>query len=342
MSKMLKLALVTLVLAVPALADFSFAPFNLTDVRTTTVYTTLAGAPVGDYGSYTVTVDWSNAGTYAWSSEARLSFDNDMADPAYYLAEKAPTSGGSSTSDPTTLTWTGNLDSHFYGGLDAFYFGARQLYYSASYNDLVNWSNVVVTLHDYVPPPPETWPGYQGFEAAVPPTNWTRIASPGHSGQTTWYQANSPFEGSFNASVQYDSALVAQDEWLLSPNATFEPGMQLSGQSNGSVYWGTPPSQGGTYDNYDGEVWVIRGGAYGGGDDTLLGKVDDTWVTNWVWAGFNYYLDDYLMMPGEQFQIGFRYVGLDGAQLNLDAVTLTPEPASLLLLALAGLALRRR
>lgn len=257
-------------------------------------------------------------------------------------------------------TWTGTeiIGPDTYVGLQSFFTGTSVGTWTfeayESYDDAgldAYWNNVSFQIDEYVPPTPSMWPGeVEGFETGVPPMShpsnngaWSVISTSGHTGTDTWYQETySPAEGANYASVQYDAELVPQDVTLLSPIATAVAGMELSGQTSGSIYWGTKPEQGGTFDNYDGEVWIVRGGTLGDGDDTFIGLLDDFWVSSFVWESFSYNLDDYGLVAGEDFQIGFRYVGLDGAQLNLDGVLLTPEPSSIMLLALAGLGLIRR
>jgi hypothetical protein len=198
------------------------------------------------------------------------------------------------------------------------------------------WNDVNFSFASFVAP---YWS--ESFETSVPPAGWTEVSTPGHTqaAQTTWFQTTTSYaHGLASAQCNYD---YNQDEWLYSDNITAVSNMTLTGKTMGSIYWGTPPSQGGTYDNYDVQAWIIRGGTYGGGDDVMIAKLDDNWVMTWVWADFSYNLDPLLTL-GETFQLGFRYVGDDGAQGNIDGLALTPEPASLVLLALAGLALRRR
>lgn len=270
--------------------------------------------------------------------------------------------GQSGYLQPTTgTTWTGTLPigPASFSGLQTIFTGTSvgtwlfQAYESFDDAGLDAWWNdVSFGFGDYIPPVPSRWPGeVEGFETGVLPANhpqnsgtWNAVTTAGHSqGQkTTWYaETYGPAEGAQFASCEYDPALVAQDEWLLSPDAVAAPGMVFSGKTVGSVYWGKPPEQGGTYDNYDVQAWIIRGGSFGGDDDSMIAKLDDNWQVNWQWADFSYNLTG-LLMPGETFRIGLRYVGTDGAQGGVDAILLTPEPASLALIALAGLILRHR
>jgi hypothetical protein len=200
------------------------------------------------------------------------------------------------------------------------------------------WDVLSFAFYDYIPPQPSDWPGdVEGFETGVPPLgDW--LASGAHSGDESWHQRTaSPHEGRAYASVQHDPDLIRQDEWLISPEAVAAPGMTLSGATMGSIYWGTPASQGGSYDNYDLEVWLLGEG----GNDAFVGLLDDSWVSSYAWEEFLFDLDGFVTL-GETFRVGFRYHGLDGAEGSIDAVLLTPEPAGLLLWALGGLAAARR
>jgi hypothetical protein len=154
---------------------------------------------------------------------------------------------------------------------------------------------------------------YEGFEGGVmPPTGWglypTNITY-------TWKIATigPPYTGTYKADVEYDPGFNDQDEFLLSPTFWGDTG-SVSFWSNGSVYWCKD-----TYDKCDLEVWFI-GERPGPGDDVLLGKADDSWTESWTWANSIFDFSPYLNGWG---QIGFRYVGNDGAQISLDHITIT-------------------
>jgi len=151
----------------------------------------------------------------------------------------------------------------------------------------------------------------EGFEGGVPPAGWTAIAT--HSGNLTWFQTTgSYYEGLASAQCEYDPALVPQDEWLISGPMTLFGNFTLSGATMGSVYWGITP-----YDNYDVEAWIVIGPNVNDGDDILIAQLDtDNWVSNWTWATFSYTV----AAPPQTFRLGIRYVGVDGAQGNVDAL----------------------
>ncbi len=60
-------------------------------------------------------------------------------------------------------------------------------------------------------------------------------------------------------------------------------------------------------------------GAPGGGDDVYVGKGDDVWSASFVWAQSVFNLT--LLLPSQPFRVGFRYYGLDGAQVALDDIS---------------------
>jgi hypothetical protein len=166
----------------------------------------------------------------------------------------------------------------------------------------------------------------EGFEGGVvPPAGWSaEVVNAGF----TWKLADfNPFEGIYNADVEYDPALVPQDEWLLSPSVQLIGSATVSGQSNGSPFWGG----GFPNDNYDVEVWAIVGTGVNDGDDILIGLVDPTWGDDtapaFQWVPFSFTFT----APAQPFRLGFRYVGIDGAQGSIDAIVLdgsTGAPAN--------------
>lgn len=117
--------------------------------------------------------------------------------------------------------------------------------------------------------------------------------------------------------TEYDSLTEQQDEWLLSPQVQLSSGT-LSFWSFGSLHWCRD-----IYDNCDLAVWLVVG-SVGGGDDVYLGLADDDWVASWEWAQSTFNLTPHL--PGGPVRIGFRYHGLDGAEIGLDDISLNGMP----------------
>lgn len=168
------------------------------------------------------------------------------------------------------------------------------------------------------PPPPLQNILSEGFEGGnVPPTGWTLTSQ----STFTWSTATaSPHSGSYYAECPWDTTLAPQDEILMSPQLSGYTSATLEFWSMGSVYWGVTPMN-----NYDIEVWLING-AWGGGDDVLLGKAEDFWTDNYIWAKGSYDLSPHL--SGQPFKIAFRYKGTDGAAGYLDDIKITVPPSS--------------
>jgi len=148
----------------------------------------------------------------------------------------------------------------------------------------------------------------EGFEGGVvPPTGWTHIQT---NPSKTWQLGDTPWEGSYNATVLYD---YDQDEWLISPylnpSAAYS-GAWLDFWSFGSLYWCRD-----TYNNCDLNVWLL----FDDQPDVLLGLADNDWSTSWVYAYSLFDLTPYL--GSGPFRIGFQYLGDDGAQVGLDAIS---------------------
>jgi len=161
---------------------------------------------------------------------------------------------------------------------------------------------------------------FEGFESAVPPAGWTLTSTAGHTQAlyTTWYQESyDPFENYYYADCQYDSAYLSpQDEWLKFSATITAPDNHLNFAAYASYYWMVTP-----YANYDLQVTV---------NGTMLWSMqaDPTWNLSWTYYIFDVDLTAY---EGQTVEIGFGYIGYDGAEAGLDAVGLnsgyTPPPS---------------
>ncbi|MEZ5483577.1 MAG: M36 family metallopeptidase [Lysobacteraceae bacterium] len=219
--------------------------------------------------------------------------------------------------------------------------GASDLIWSVEAEDVARSPDVdlqarsasvdVGSLHPIVAQPQA--PGdviFEGFEAGVPPAGWT-VESLAPAPVSPWAVGTfEPQQGTNAAQVlwSHDGATVHdRDEWLLSPVLDMTMA-NLSFWSAGSPFWCRDDNSPTANNNCDVEVWVVVG-AVGGGDDVLVGLADDAWPagTPFVWAQSNFDLTPFL--SGGDFRIGFRYVGIDAADVKIDAVTIsdtTPVP----------------
>lgn len=156
----------------------------------------------------------------------------------------------------------------------------------------------------------------ESFEAgSLPPAGWSEMVN-NHS--YNWEISSSyPYSGNNAAIVEFDNN---QDEWLLSPVINLAEA-SLSFWSYGSVYWCRD-----TFDYCDLRVWIVVG-AVGGGDDIYLGEADGSWPSDWTWSQGTFDLTPFL--PGGPFQIGFEYIGDDGADIMLDDITLDATESSM-------------
>ena len=153
----------------------------------------------------------------------------------------------------------------------------------------------------------------EGFEVSVPPANWTRVQT---NPRDTWKSsAVLPYAGSYMADCEYDDQLAWQDELLLTPEFLVS-NAQIQFYTKGNIYWCRD-----TYDNCDLQVWLVRGG-WGGGDDIYVRTVDADWTGTWEWSPTTINLTPYLP-AGTPVRLGFRYLGQDGAQVGIDAVSIT-------------------
>jgi len=156
----------------------------------------------------------------------------------------------------------------------------------------------------------------EGFEGGVvPPSGWTRVQT--NSRQTWGIETQAPYAGSYRASCEYDSQLESQDEVLLSPEFQAWTG-QLQFHSFGSLFWCRD-----IFDNCDLNVWLVID-EWGGGDDILVYTADDDWTATGRWASSTVNLTPYLPTD-TPVRIGFQYEGLDGAQVGLDAISITGQ-----------------
>ena len=161
----------------------------------------------------------------------------------------------------------------------------------------------------------------EGFEGTTfPPTGWT-VQNGTSTATYQWKKGTSGHTGSSCAMVEYDPALVPQNEWLISPslNLTTLTVPVLEFWWSMSYYWGVSPNN-----NYDVRVKVSTNGG-------------TSWSTIWTedsageFSSFTYQkaaimLTDYA--TATNLKVAFQYQGVDGAAIYLDDITvgdLTPH-----------------
>jgi len=159
----------------------------------------------------------------------------------------------------------------------------------------------------------------EGFESgAIPPTGWTHTIT---NSAFTWYIDNfSPYEGVYNATLEYDPALVPQDEWLISPSFSLASATNgtLSFAFSTSYFWHVDP-------NDNGDMFV-KISSDGGTTWTDIWIENDFGVfTSFVW--YEVILDISAYAGQSDLKVAFEYVGVDGAQYSLDKIVVTDEAA---------------
>ena len=152
----------------------------------------------------------------------------------------------------------------------------------------------------------------EDFESGTfPPDGWMLQSS---NEAFTWYLYEvGPITGTYSATVEYDPALVFQDEILISPamDLSSNSSATLTFNASLSYYWAVDPN-----DNYDFNVLVSTDGGTTWTeiwDETELGTFG-----NFVPIPVEISLNDYVGQSG--VHIGFQYLGVDGAQVILDDI----------------------
>jgi len=176
------------------------------------------------------------------------------------------------------------------------------------------WTYLPLVVRDRATGSDSGLPISEGFEGGVvPPSGWTVVQT---NPRQTWKIATTnPYEGSYRADCEYDDQLGYQSEVLLSPQ--FEASSAwLQFYSFGSLYWCRD-----THDNCDLRVWLVIGD-WGGGDDVHVHTADGDWTSSFQWSSSAVNLTPYLP-TGTPARVGFEYVGQDGAQVGLDAISIT-------------------
>lgn len=157
----------------------------------------------------------------------------------------------------------------------------------------------------------------EGFEGTFPGTGWTHNQL--NTAETWFYSTMSFHSGAQSLQCDYDAALGAQDEVMLSPviNLTSATNPRLKFWFLMSYYWGVDPN-----DNYDISVEATTDG---GTTTTVLWTESAQGVfLNWTWYQVEVNLAAYA--GNANFQLLLRYEGADGAQGNFDDILVEESP----------------
>ncbi len=157
----------------------------------------------------------------------------------------------------------------------------------------------------------------EDFESGTfPPSGWTiSTTNPSFTWQTST-NANNGSTGS--AEVQYDPALVAQNETLISPAMDFTAAVAPEATLfiNMSYFWAVSPN-----DNYDVTISARQGTT-----TTPLWSENDLGVfTSFTWIEVSLDLSAYAGQNNVFLEI--NYTGTDGASLNIDDIIVEEAPA---------------
>ncbi len=167
--------------------------------------------------------------------------------------------------------------------------------------------------HPHHPTATDTRDSFEGFEGAWLPEGWQFYSASGHMDQENWYHGTEAYEGSFCAAIDFDPDLLPQDCLLTFEHMVKEGEDHLNFWIAGSDYHSA---------NYDCTVEINEHTVYSWADNA---------VGSYVYSLVDLDLSEHL---GQSVDIGFRYQGVDGAALYLDAVGLNegveppppPEP----------------
>jgi len=154
----------------------------------------------------------------------------------------------------------------------------------------------------------------EGFEGGVvPPSGWTAVINNAY----TW-QINTVtfYSGIYAADVEYDPALIPQDEWLVSPSLDLSSAtgaLVLKFYWNTSYYWFVDP-----FNNADVFMKISSDG--GTTWNTLWSEDSVGLFTNWEW--YPQELDISSYGGQSNVKIALNYVGVDAAQFITDEISL--------------------
>jgi len=170
----------------------------------------------------------------------------------------------------------------------------------------------------------------EDFESGTfPPTGWT-VYILNYSRTTfstqNWHDATNGNPGNC-ASVVYVNSVDQHDEWMATPAITIPNtggAIRLEFEINTSQFWHVTPN-----DNADIRCYIST--VSGSITDLLAGtevfwEQDPAYVNDWetfVWWAYQY---DLSAFAGQTIYMGWHYDGLDGAQFNLDNISIYDVP----------------
>ncbi|MCK4660175.1 MAG: PEP-CTERM sorting domain-containing protein [Phycisphaerae bacterium] len=281
--KKLVLFCVVGLLAAPAMADYSFAPFDALNVGNLPpdgghFETDLGGGavPVATYSRFEVSAHWVAGGGGPWSNEANLFFtDNDINNISVIYQNGYTADNGAADGNPIDLTWTGVFATSYQGG-DPLWFLACQAYVGST----ADWTGIDITLIEAMAMSAHSL-------GTLAPGDIANGDTTGHSNDFKYNRAGDDIwaldhpGGTLDLSLAFDDTLIDLDMWLF---------------------------------------------------DSAEVELDGAWETTSPEA-----------ITGD-YPAGTYYVLVDGWEDSEGAYTLTytPEPTSLALLVLGGLAVVRR
>jgi hypothetical protein len=152
----------------------------------------------------------------------------------------------------------------------------------------------------------------EGFEGTVfPPAGWTQVIQ--NAGYTWKGSTLLPYSGLKKCDIEYDVALVPQNEWIITPAfSLLNAGTAtVSFYFNTSYYWHVSP-------NNNADIF-LKISTDNGTTWTNVWKEEDQGVfENWIWYQVTKSLTPYV--GHANVKLAWNYVGVDGAQFNLDEV----------------------